>query len=217
MSWVEEKAALRRRLDLQLMGGLVPAGARVLDLGCGDGDLLAELKAQRGCEVRGIEIDPAHVRNCIQRGIPVYQGDMLEGIRHYRDRSFDLVLLSQTLQQTGDPVRVIHEMLRVGDRAIISFPNFGWWKTRLQLLFTGRMPRHRLLPYEWYNTPTVHRCTIRDFRALCQQESLTIVREMYLVPTARRVGRWGANWRAGLAIFELRDCSQGCDVRPTRV
>lgn len=205
MSWLEEKAAVKKRLDYQLMGDMVPVGARVLDLGCGDGELLADLRANRGCQVRGIEIDPAHVRNCIQRGIPVYHGDMMEGIKHYRDASFDLVLLSQTLQQTADPVQVIHEMLRVGDRAIISFPNFGWWKTRLQLLLSGRMPRHRLLPYEWYNTPNVHLCTIRDFCLLCEQEGLTVVREMYLVPTARRVGRFAANWRAGLAIFELRN------------
>lgn len=204
MSWVEEKAAVKQRLDYQLMGDLVPVGSRVLDLGCGDGDLLAELRDRRQCQVRGIEIDPTHVRHCIERGVPVYHGDMLEGIQHYRDGSFDLVLLSQTLQQTTDPVRVIHEMLRVGERAIISFPNFGWWKTRLQLLFSGRMPRHRLLPYEWYDTPNVHLCTIRDFRLLCEQEGLTVVREMYLVPTARRVGRFMANWRAGLAIFELR-------------
>jgi len=204
MSWVKEKAAVKQRLDYQLMGDLVPVGSRVLDLGCGDGDLLAELRERRQCQVRGIEIDPAHVRRCVERGVPVYHGDMMEGIQHYRDGSFDLVLLSQTLQQTSDPVRVINEMLRVGERAIISFPNFGWWKTRLQLLFTGRMPRHRLLPYEWYDTPNVHMCTIRDFRILCEQEALTVVREMYLVPTARRVGSFMANWRAGLAIFELQ-------------
>ncbi len=104
MSWLEEKAAVKKRLDYQLMGDMVPVGARVLDLGCGDGELLADLRANRGCQVRGIEIDPAHVRNCIQRGIPVYHGDMMEGIKHYRDASFDLVLLSQTLQQTADPV-----------------------------------------------------------------------------------------------------------------
>ncbi|NLT74742.1 MAG: methionine biosynthesis protein MetW [Chloroflexi bacterium] len=205
MSWTESAAVARRRLDYQVMGDLVPEGSRVLDLGCGDGELLADLQANRRCQVRGIEIDPAHVRNCIQRGIPVYHGDMMEGIRHYRDGAFDLVILSQTLQQTTDPVQVIHEMLRVGQRAIISFPNFGWWRTRLQLLFTGRMPRHRLLPYQWYNTPNVHFCTIRDFRALCVQEGLSVVRELYLVPEARRVGPFMANWRAGLAIFELRN------------
>jgi len=205
VNWAEEKAAFRRRLDYQLMSDLVPVGSRVLDLGCGDGELLAGLKAQRGCEVRGIEIDAVHVRNCIQRGIPVYHGDMMEGIRHYRDGAFDLVLLSQTLQQTADPVRVIHEMLRVGKRAIISFPNFGWWRTRLQLLITGRMPRHSLLPYEWYNTPNVHLCTVRDFRILCQQEGLTVVREMYMGANAHQISALAANWRAALAIFELQD------------
>ncbi|MGI6368802.1 MAG: methionine biosynthesis protein MetW [Anaerolineae bacterium] len=192
------------RLDHQMMGELVPRGSRVLDLGCGDGDLLLELKDKRQCQVRGIEINPLHVQHCIERGLPVYHGDMLEGIQHYRDGSFDVVLLGQTLQQTEDPLRVIHEMLRVGERAIISFPNFGWWKTRLQLLFTGRMPRHRLLPYQWYNTPNVHLCTIKDFWALCQQEQFAVEQVLYLVPTARRVTPFLANWRAGLAIFELR-------------
>ncbi len=204
MSWTSEPRETKRRLDYELISELVPHGSRVLDLGCGDGQLLADLMANRACDVRGIEIDETHVRNCIQRGLPVYHGDMLEGLQHYRNGSFDLVILSQTLQQAADPVRVIHAMLRVGERAIISFPNFGWWKTRLQLLITGRMPRHRLLPYEWHNTPNVHLCTVRDFRILCRQEGLQVLHEIFVAPPARRVGPFLANWRAGLAIFELR-------------
>lgn len=205
MSWIGAPKETKRRLDYELIAELVPYGSRVLDLGCGDGQLLADLMVNRGCDVRGIEIDQAHVNNCIQRGLAVYHGDMLEGLQHYRNDSFDLVILSQTLQQTSDPVRVIHAMLRVGRRAIISFPNFGWWKTRLQLLFTGRMPRHRLLPYEWYNTPNVHLCTVKDFRILCRQEGLQALHEIFVAPPARRIGPLLANWRAGLAIFELRD------------
>ncbi len=195
----------KRRLDYALISELVPYGSRVLDLGCGDGQLLWDLRTNRNCDVRGIEIDETHVRNCILRGLPVYHGDMLEGLQHYRNKSFDLVILSQTLQQTADPVRVIHGMLRVGKRAIISFPNFGWWRTRLQLLFTGHMPRHRLLPYEWYNTPNVHLCTISDFATLCRQEGLEVLHEIFIAPPDRRIGPFLANWRAGLAILELSD------------
>jgi methionine biosynthesis protein MetW len=205
MSWIGAPRETKRRLDYELIAELVPQGSRVLDLGCGDGQLLVDLQANRGCDVRGIEIDETHVRNCIQRGLPVYHGDMLEGLQHYRNGSFELVILSQTLQQASDPRRVIHAMLRVGERAIISFPNFGWWKTRMQLLLTGRMPRHRLLPYQWYDTPNVHMCTIRDFRILCRQERLQVLHEIFVAPPDRRVGPFLANWRAGLAIFELRD------------
>lgn len=198
-----EQPKTKRRLDYELIAELVPNGSRVLDLGCGDGQLMSQLVTQKGCLVRGIEINEQFVRMCIQRGLPVYHGDMMEGMAHYRDSAFDLVILSQTLQQTVDPVAVIREMLRVGRSAIISFPNFGYWLTRWQLFVTGRMPRHRLLPYAWYNTPNVHLCTVTDFRELCDQEGLVRTHEIFLVPPARRIGRWGANWRAGLAIFRL--------------
>jgi methionine biosynthesis protein MetW len=122
---------------------------------------------------------------------------------HYGDGAFDLVVLSQTLQQATDPLRVIHEMLRVGRTAIISFPNFGYWSVRLQLLLRGHMPVSDLLPYTWYNTPNVHLCTVEDFRALCAQERLTVLNELFLVPPSRLIGGRWANWRAGLAIFKV--------------
>jgi methionine biosynthesis protein MetW len=128
---------------------------------------------------------------CVKRGVAVYHGDMLEGMRFYRDHSFDVVVLSQTLQQTSDPVRVIREMLRVGETAIISFP-------------TGHMPRNGLLPYAWYDTPNVHLCTVADFRVLCGQQELERVHEIFLVPPSRQISPFLANWRAGLAIFQLR-------------
>ena len=157
----------KRRLDYELIGTLVPQGSRVLDLGCGDGQLLAELEKSTGCEGRGIEINEQAVLACIRRGVAAYHGDMMEGMGFYRGRSFDVVILSQTLQQAADPVRVIQEMLRVGDTANISFPNFGYWRVRLQLLVAGHMPRNDLLPYAWHNTPNVHLCTVADFRDLC--------------------------------------------------
>ena len=203
MRRVVKRQQTKRRLDYALIQALVPHGSRVLDLGCGDGQLLAELAANKACQGRGIEINDQAVLACIQRGVAVYHGDMLEGMRYYRDDSFDVVILSQTLQQASDPVRVIQEMLRVGDTAIISFPNFGYWKVRLQLLLRGRMPVNDLLPYQWYDTPNVHLCTVTDFRKLCQAQGLRRMREIFLVPPSRQIGALGANWRAGLAIFQI--------------
>jgi methionine biosynthesis protein MetW len=197
-------APAKRRLDYELIESLVPAGARVLDLGCGNGRLLTELAEHKGCECRGIEIDEQAVLACIRRGVAVYHGDMLEGMDFYRDGAFDTVILSQTLQQTSDPVRVVEEMLRVGETAIISFPNFGRWRVRLQLLLDGRMPRTKLLPYAWHDTPNVHLCTVTDFRELCERQGLERVREIFLAPPSRQIGALGANWRAGLAIFQVK-------------
>lgn len=194
----------KRRLDYELIEGLVPPGSRILDLGCGDGQLLAMLAERKGCQGYGIDINEQAVLECIRRGVAAYHGDMLEGMGLYGNHSFDLVILSQTLQQTSDPVRVIREMLRVGETAIISFPNFGYWQVRWQLFATGRMPRNDLLPYTWHNTPNVHLCTVTDFRVLCEEEGLERVHETFLAPPAREISPHGANWRAGLAIFQLR-------------
>jgi methionine biosynthesis protein MetW len=196
--------ARRRRLDYELIGSLVPAGSRVLDLGCGDGGLLQELMTLKGCQGRGIEINEAAVSECIARGVPVYHGDMLEGMTFFGDGSFDVVILSQTLQQTSDPLAVIHEMLRVGSTAIISFPNFGHWRIRCQLTFRGRMPASALLPYPWYSTPNVHLCTVTDFREVCAQEGLERLREIFIVPPKRQIGPRWANLLAELAIFQVR-------------
>ena len=198
------RPSTRPRLDYALIGAMVPTGARVLDLGCGDGQLLADLIRQKGCQGRGIEIDEQAVLACVRRGVPVYHGDMVEGMGFYDARSFDVVILSQTLQQTRDPVHVIEEMLRVGETAIISFPNFGHWQVRLQLLLTGKMPKNTLLPYDWFNTPNVHLCTVTDFRELCRAQNLETVREIYIVLPNRQIGPTLANWRAGLAIFQVR-------------
>jgi methionine biosynthesis protein MetW len=204
MSSLKKVQSTRPRLDYTLIGALVPAGARVLDLGCGDGQLLADLIQQKGCEGRGIEIDERAVVDCVRRGVPVYHGDMLEGMSFYDAHSFDVVILSQTLQQTRDPVRVIDEMLRVGETAIISFPNFGHWSVRLQLLFNGRMPCNDMLPYQWYNTPNVHLCTVADFDQLCEEQDLERAHEIFLAPHSRRISPLWANWRAGLAIVQIK-------------
>ena len=202
MNGTRQNRPTKLRLDYELIESLVADGAKVLDLGCGDGQLLADLIEQKGCQGRGIEIDEDATLQCIQRGVPVYHGDMLEGMSFYRDGQFDVVILSQTLQQTMDPPKVIHEMLRVGRRAIISFPNFGHWLVRWQLLVGGRMPHNRLLPYHWYNTPNVHFCTVKDFREFCERQKLGR-EEIFLSARYQRLSSILANWRAGIAIFQI--------------
>ncbi len=207
-AWLGSEGQVRQvpkvRVDYALIESMVPARSRVLDLGCGDGELLEQLSVRKQCKGYGIEINDHLVTACLRRGVAVYHGDMLEGIEHLGDGSFDVVILSQTLQQSADPLRVVREMLRVGSSAIISFPNFGFWKTRLQLLLRGRMPRHDLLPYTWYNTPNVHLCTVADFRDLCEDEGLVRVNEVFLIHPHRKIGNLLADWRAGLAIFQVR-------------
>jgi len=200
------------RLDYELIESMIPDGAKVLDLGCGDGQLLADLIDQKGCTGRGIEMDEALVTECVKRGVAVYQGDMLEGLSFYKDGHFDVVILSQTLQQTLRPPEVIREMLRVGRRAIISFPNFGHWSVRIQLLWTGRMPRTHALPHHWYNTPNVHLCTVKDFEEFCEREKLSRVDELFLTAGYRRIGGWLANLRAGTAIFQIERGAAGPDA-----
>ena len=200
---MNQNKAVKRRPDYDLIAEMVPEGARVLDLGCGDGQLLADLIANRGCRGQGIEIDRSRVVECIRRGVPVYHGDMMEGMSHHRDHAFDLVVLSQTLQQTHNPRLVAHEMLRVGTSAIISFPNFGHWRLGLQLLLSGHMPVNDLLPYRWYDTPNVHLCTVRDWIELCAQERIRIDKRLFVAAPDRVLRPFLANLRAGLAIFQI--------------
>ncbi|KPK65090.1 MAG: hypothetical protein AMK73_03925 [Planctomycetes bacterium SM23_32] len=191
------------RLDYRLIEQDVASGARVLDLGCGDGQLLRELIDRKGVDGFGIDVDLAEVQKCIARGVPVYHGDMLEGMAMFEDGRFDCVILSQTLQQTVRPDRVVREMLRVGRRAIISFPNFGHWRVRLQLLLKGSMPVTRVLPYRWCETPNIHLLTIKDFFALCQELHLKVIDRMYLTPGYCRLPGLLANLLASMAIFVM--------------
>ncbi|NTU71424.1 MAG: methionine biosynthesis protein MetW [Coriobacteriia bacterium] len=152
------------RADLQLVSSLVPQGSRVLDLGCSDGSLIAHLRDERGCDVRGIELGPAEIAAAIERGLSVVQADLDEGLSGYPDHAFDVVVLSQTLQVVRNPALVVREMLRVGERAIITFPNFGHWRVRGYLAFKGRMPVSESIPFSWYDTPNIHHTTLKDFR-----------------------------------------------------
>ncbi len=164
------------RPDLEVVASLVPRGARVLDLGCGDGALLEHLIEQRGCDGYGVEIDGDGFHACIARGVPVMRGDIDDGLADWGDGAFDVVVLSQTLQATHRPAFVLGEMLRAGRRAVISFPNFGHLPVRRYLALHGRMPVSDVLPYAWHETPNIHFCTIKDFRVLCVELGLRIER-----------------------------------------
>ncbi len=168
------------RADLQLVISLVPEGSRVLDLGCGDGSLIAHLRDERGCDVRGIELAAEQIASAIARGLSVVQSDLDEGLSGYPDGAFDVVVLSQTLQVVRNPALVLREMLRVGSRAIITFPNFGHWKARADLAFKGRMPVSESIPFSWYDTPNIHHTTLKDFRDFIAANGGEIEREIPL-------------------------------------
>ena len=155
------------RVDHLVVSEMVAPGARVLDVGCGDGELLRILAETRGIDGRGIEISREGVNECVAKGLAVIQGDADTDLADYPDDTFDYVILSQTLQATWQPRHVLEHMLRIGQRAIVSFPNFGHWRIRLKLLFGGQMPKTGILPDSWYETPNIHFCTIKDFRDLC--------------------------------------------------
>src|SRR6478672_7635550 len=154
------------RVDLLVVADMVEPGARVLDVGCGDGELLRLLET-RGVDGRGIELSREGVNECVAKGLAVVQGDADTDLENYPADAFDFVILSQTQQATRQPRIVLEHMLRIGRHAIVSFPNFGHWQVRMQLLFAGHMPRTDMLPFSWYDTPNIHHCTIKDFRQLC--------------------------------------------------
>jgi methionine biosynthesis protein MetW len=169
-----------RRIDYKLIEGLVPEGATVLDLACGDGELLAELVREKRVHGSGVEISQSAVESCVAKGLSVFHGDLDEGLADFQDGSHDVVILSLSLQQLRRPRMIVREMVRVGRLAIVSFPNFAHWGVRAQLFFLGRMPVSKEIPYQWWDTPNIHLCTIRDFRKLCREEGLVIEHELYL-------------------------------------
>lgn len=166
------------RFDLQVIASWIKPDSRILDLGCGNGDLLHYLQKQKNIRGTGIELSENKVARCIGRGLNVLQGDFLEEVHDYPDLSFDYVILSQTLQQVMDPQKLIPELLRVGKRVIVSFPNFGHWIIRLQILFTGHAPVTDQLPYEWYNTPNIRVITISDFKRFLRKTGVRLAREV---------------------------------------
>jgi methionine biosynthesis protein MetW len=192
---------LSERPDFHIIGEIIQPGSRVLDLGCGEGELLAWLVENKSVLARGVEISPAQVRKAIARGVSVYQGDIDEGLADYPDKAFDYVILSQTLQETMSPLQVLQEMLRVGRRAIISFPNFGHWSVRAAMLFNGQAPKTKLFPYDWYNSPNIHFLSINDFEDLCREHHFPIERR-YFLAGSRQIRRF-PNLMGQTAVFLL--------------
>jgi methionine biosynthesis protein MetW len=195
------------RSDQRVIADLVPQGARVLDLGCGDGALLARLRDERGAVVRGVEIDLANIAKCVERDVPVYQSDLDEGLTDIPDDRFDVVILSQTLQVVKRPRLVLTEMLRVGKRSVVSFPNFGHWRVRAHLALRGRMPVSDAIPYSWYDTPNIHHTTIADFRDFAADCGAVVEREIAFVGRGDgnpRLVRSLPNLLADEAVFVLK-------------
>ncbi|MGQ9839165.1 MAG: methionine biosynthesis protein MetW [Anaerolineae bacterium] len=169
------------RPDLKIIADFIPPGSRVLDLGCGDGALLEFLVREKRVTGRGVELSEAGVLACVRRGLSVRQGNLQEGLGDYPDRSFDYVVLAQTLPFLDDPAMILGEMLRVGQHAIVSFPNWGHWRCRLELLLTGRIPLAPDLPQPWYEKPRWQALTVTDFAAFCRAKGIAITRQAYLV------------------------------------
>ena len=160
--------------EFEIIANLLPNNSRVLDVGCGDGTLMKFLSKEKNIDVRGLELDEKNVETCISKGLSVIEGDAETELGQFPEKSFDFVILSQTLQAFYSPVTVLDHLLRIGKSSIVSIPNFGYWKVRTHLLFFGRMPKTKSLPYKWYNTPNLHMCTIKDFYELCDSKNINM-------------------------------------------
>ncbi len=193
------------RFDLRVISSRIEPGTRVLDLGCGNGDLLAWLEANKQVSGTGIEQDKEKAAHCIGRGLSVLQGDMNEEVDDYPDKSFDYVILSQTLQQVYEPARLLYSLARIGKRFIVSFPNFSHYSIRLQLLLKGAAPKSDELPYNWYDSPNIRVITLKDFRKFSHDVGYRIVEEIAIITDYKsnegRVINRLTNWRATYGIF----------------
>ncbi len=192
---------LLARRDHRIISEFIEESSHVLDLGCGEGDLLAWLVEHKHVQARGVEISPEKVRRCVEQGLSVFQGDINQGLADYPDNCFDYVILSQTLQVVQQPLAVLREMRRVAGRIIVVFPNFGHWSVRLSLLRSGRAPRTSHLPYTWYDSPNIRVLTVLDFEELLRSEGLR-VEEARFLGNGRRLRLW-PNMRADSAVYLL--------------
>lgn len=207
MAPMPNHSATGLRIDLKIIAEMIDPGSRVLDVGCGEGELLAHLRDARDVDGRGMELSMQGVQRAVSRGLAVIQGDADTDLADYPDGAFDYVILSKTLQATRNPRLVVEQMLRIGRHAIVSFPNFAHWRTRLDLVLKGRMPVNELLPYSWYETPNIHFCTVRDFVDLCRAMDVRIKASLALdadgdVQRFTADSRW-ANLLAVDAVFLL--------------
>ena len=192
----------RLRPDLAVIAGAIPSGARVLDIGCGDGTLMAELTLSSDVDARGLEILPDLVEQCVGKGLSVVQGDADRDLTDYPDNTFDYAILSQTLQTAERPDKILEELLRVGRQAFVSFPNFAHWRTRAALMFIGRMPVTTALPVSWCETQNIHHVTIDDFRHLVAKMGAKIDQAWFFTD-GKEISEFAANWRAEFAVFRL--------------
>ena len=196
------------RVDLQLIADMIAPRTRVLDVGCGNGALLEYLGQEKQVDGRGIEISTQGVQACVSAGLSVVQGDVETDLKNYPDGAFDYVILSQTLQAMMNPRAMLEQMTRIGKHVIVSLPNFAYWRLRLFIMFKGRMPVSENLPYEWYDTPNIHFCTVRDFVKLADDMGLTIEQSLFLDDegTSRTIGSsiFMANWFGEQAVFLLK-------------
>lgn len=167
-------------LNYEIITNIIEKGSKVLDLGCGKGALLKMLIDKKNCSGVGVEINQQNAIESIEKGLSVIQGDIDEGLKEFADKEYDYVILNQTLQSTEKPDYVVEEMLRVGKKVVVSFPNFAYWKVRFYLFFNGRMPKSNVLPFDWYNTPNIHLLTVKDFFCFCKKRHINILQQVFM-------------------------------------
>ena len=199
----EFERARRTRVDYQLIESLIEPASRVLDIGCGDGELLARLAVEKNVKPEGIELEQDLVLACVDRALPIIQRDVERGLQNYADKSFDYVILSQTVQTLKDPKQVLNELLRLGRKVIVSLPNFAHWRCRAQLFFSGKAPVTRQLPFNWHDSPNIHFLSIKDFDRFCEQLAVTVRKKIPLAKTSVTPVRFVPNLFADQAIYVI--------------